>query len=71
MPPKATIGDSGMFSLDGAGGDIEVEGCNFHQSEDKILTWFLSWDARTQLAWGGLGYVQGAVLNPNPFHERR
>ena len=25
MPPKATIGDSGMFSLDGAGGDIEVE----------------------------------------------
>ena len=55
MPAVATVIDSGTLSLSGTGGDSVMGGGNIHQSEDLILTQFLSWEARARSCLGRFG----------------
>ena len=46
MPPVATVRYSGTFYFSSVGGGGGIEGGNVHQSEDLILTRFISQDIR-------------------------
>ena len=65
MPTVATVRESSKLSLYGSGGDSGMGGGGYiHHSEDLILAWFLSSNARARNCLGRIGTGTRCCVKP-------